>query len=398
MKVALAHDYLNQLGGAERVLEVFAEMFPDAPIYTLLYDEKITLGKFSKNAPPPKTKNASLDSKESNIDTGNHKIITSLLDKPYVRKNHRLFIPLMPLAMSFLKVNSSYDMLISSSAGFAKGIRVSKNTHHLAYIHTPLRYAWEDNYLPPEIGGIQRLLYKPLLRLLRKWDFKAAQKPDILVANSAFISNKIKQYYNRDSIVVYPPIDFSVFYPPEVPPINKEYFLSIGRFLHYKKFDFVIEVFKELKLPIKIVGHGPEEARLKKLAEGAPNIEILPFVNSNTELRNLYQNARAVIFPQVEDFGLVAAESIACGTPVIAYNAGGAKEIVNAHSGVLFPQQTDKFLIRAINQFIEKESNFKPEIVAEQARKFSKETFVEEINKIIDRYFNKKAPANGQSV
>ncbi|MDP1688578.1 MAG: glycosyltransferase [bacterium] len=371
MKVALIHDYLNQWGGAERVLEVLAEMFPDAPIYTLLYDEEKTLHKFSGNIGKYR------------------KIITSFLDKPRVRKNHRPFIPLMPLAMRLLKLDPSIDLVISSSASFAKGIHLGPNTKHLSYIHSPLRYAWETDYLPPETTSPQRFLYKPLLSYLRRWDFSAAQKPEILVANSVFISRKIKEYYGRDSLIIYPPVDLSIFNPDTKYDTqnSKKYFLAIGRFLHYKKFDLIIETFRELGLPLKIVGRGREEEKLKKLASGTTNIEFLPFAKNDMELKKLYQNARALIFPQIEDFGLVAAESIACGTPVIAYNAGGAKEIVNNYSGILFPQQTQKFLVRAVNEFILKENNFKPEIVAEQAKKFSKDNFILEINKIIKQYF-----------
>lgn len=371
MRVALVHDYLNQWGGAERVLGVLTEMFPDAPIYTLLYDEEETLREFSG------------DNRKY------RKIITSFLNKPMVRKNHRTFIPLMPLAMRLLKLDPNIDLVISSSASFAKGIHLEPKTKHLAYIHTPLRYAWEADYLPPETTSLQKFLYKPLLSYLRRWDYKVAQKPEIIVANSVFISRKIKEYYGRDSLVVYPPVDLSIFNPDTKnnQQHSKKYFLAIGRFLHYKKFDLTIETFRKLGLPLKIVGRGPEEEKLKKLATGATNIEFLPFAKNNMELRDIYRNARALIFPQVEDFGLVAAESIACGTPVIAYNSGGAKEIVNNYSGILFFQQTQKFLSRAINQFIEKESNFKPEIVAEQAKKFSKDNFILEINKIINQYF-----------
>ena len=384
MRIALAHDYLNQWGGAERVLEVLAEMFPEAPIYTLLYDEKETFGKFSA---------------KGGFASGgkNRKVITSFLDYPLVRKNHRPFIPLMPLAARFLKLDSDFDLVISSSASFGKGVRLGPNTHHLAYIHTPLRYAWESDYLPLEISGLKRLIYKPLLGYLRRWDYKVAQRPDILIANSHFIASKIKRYYDRDSLVIYPPVDSSVFYPPikteesssKFKPPTKDYFLAIGRFLHYKKFDLVIEVFGELGLPLKIAGRGPEEEKLKKLASAFSNIEFLPFAETTDKVGVLYQNARAVIFPQVEDFGLVAAESVACGTPVIAYNFGGAREIVNAHSGILFPQQTKKFIIKAIREFIEKEADFKPEIVSEQSKKFSKDNFILELRKIIEHYFTK---------
>ena len=373
MKVALAHDYLNQWGGAERVLQVFAEMFPDAPIYTLLYDKKKTNQAFAGRT-----------------------VVTSILDYQYVRDNHRKFIPLFPFAMRFMKIPDEYDLVISSSAGFGKGGRMGKNTRHLAYIHTPLRYAWEqEEYLSDILSKFKIFLAKPMLNYLRRWDYKIAQKPDVLVANSQFIAGKIKRYYGRDSIIIYPPVDTNIFYPP--PTSYKlqatSYFLAIGRFLHYKKFDLIIEAFNELGLPLKVVGAGPEENSIKNQVSRIKNIELLPFQKSEADVRKLYQNARAVIFPQVEDFGLVAAESLACGTPVIAYNAGGAKEIVNEHAGVLFPRQTKEHLVKAVQEFIGRESDFVTEIIATQAQKFSKEHFVREIQKTIERYFVKNKTA-----
>lgn len=389
MKVALAHDYLNQWGGAERVLEVLSKMFPDAPIYTLLYDEEKTLGTFKDK-----------------------EVITNFLDKPRVRQNHRPFIPLMPLAARFLKVPDDYDLLISSSAGFAKGIRVGPKTKHLSYIHTPLRYAWEPteylsgyyltdqlfalpNFLKRKFNSTGILFTKPILNWLRRWDYKAAQRPDILVANSYFIANKISNYYKREALVVHPPVDLNVFHPKPITDdravdnslIAKNHFLAIGRFLHYKRFDLVIETFGELGFPIKIIGQGPDEKRLKEIAGHYKNIEFSPSVRTDSELRELYRSARALIFPQVEDFGLVAAESIACGTPVITYKAGGALEIVNEHSGIFFHQQTKKHLAKAVQEFIGKEADFKLEIVSEQAKKFSKDLFVQRMKEIIEHYF-----------
>ncbi|MBI2035630.1 MAG: glycosyltransferase [Candidatus Liptonbacteria bacterium] len=374
MKIALAHDYLNQWGGAEKVLETLAEIFPEAPIYTLMYDKEKTYARFEGSMPELRTSRVL---KTSNA----RKVKTSFLDFKYARENHRRFIPLMPLAAKFLKIPRDYDLIISSSAGFAKGFNIGKNTMHISYCHTPLRYAWEsDSYLRPITNNLQLKLYKPLLNYLKNWDYEAGQSPDVLMANSEFIARKIKKCYGRDSTVVYPPVDLSMFFPNPIPhtPYPKPYFLAIGRFLHYKKFDLVIDAFNELGLPLKIVGSGPEEQKLKSLVK-SDKIEFLPFQNDTSLVRELYWGARAIIFPQVEDFGLVAAEGVASGTPVIALNAGGAREIVNAYSGILFPKQERADLIRAVNNFISREGDYIPEIVSAQANKFSKENFVEKI-------------------
>lgn len=361
MRVALVHDYLNQWGGAEEVLSVFLEMFPDADIYTLLYDKKRTYGRFANNIKK-----------------------TSWLDLPLVRQKHRFFIPLMPLAAKFLCIPDKYDLIISSTAGFAKGISCPPNTPHLSYCHTPLRYAWESDYLNHMRYGLKlKLLGKPILAYLKWWDYRAGQKPDVLLANSSFIAAKIKKYYGREAQVIHPPVDLSVFYPEANQ--RKTYFLAVGRFMHYKRFDLIIQTFQKLKLPLVLVGHGPEEAALKKMATKDAHIKFLPFAQNKDELRLIYTNARALIFPQVEDFGLVAAESIACGTPVIAFNAGGAKEIVTDKSGVLFEEQTSTSLMNAVQQFISKEASFRPELLSAEARKFSKDLFKQNIITAVDK-------------
>ena len=187
-KIALVHDYLNQYGGAERVLEVFMEMFPDSPVYTILYDKEKTLNRFRERIKK-----------------------TSFLDFPFARKHHRLFIPLMPSAISSLDLGGEYDLIISDTAGYAKGIKYdSRETRHISYIHTPLRYVWEtDSYFKSKIF---KTIFRPIFNYLKKWDHKTAQKPDILIANSRFIADKIKKYYNRDAKVIYPPVDTKNFY------------------------------------------------------------------------------------------------------------------------------------------------------------------------------------------
>ncbi|TSC96652.1 MAG: group 1 glycosyl transferase [Parcubacteria group bacterium Athens0714_26] len=357
MKVALVHDYLNQYGGAERVLETFCEIFPDAPVYTLFYDKKKTLGRF-----------------EGKVKS------TSFLDRDIVIKNHRFFIPLMPLAASMMRLaENDYDIILSSSAGYGKGITGRENAPHIVYCHTPLRYAWEyHKYF--NWGEFLKFITSPMFWYLRRWDYKTAQKPEIFLANSNYIADKIKNYYGRKAEVLYPPVDLKVFYKDK--KIKKcGYFLAVGRLMGYKRFDLIIEAFNKLGLPLLIVGDGPELKNLKKLVRSA-SINFTGFV-SEAELRCMYNEAEAVIFPQIEDFGLVAAESLACGTPVIAFSQGGAREIVqNGINGIFFYQQTPDDLIMAVKKFLI--SSFNSQKITESAKKFSKAKFKKKILNIVE--------------
>ncbi len=360
MRVALVHDYLNQYGGAERVLEALIEIFPQAPIYTLFYDKEKTLGCF-----------------EGKIKG------TSFLDYKFVWNHHRFFIPLMPMAANLLKLPDEYDLIISDSAGFGKGISCGRNALYISYCHTPLRYAWESQqYFNWPLA--LKMATAPIFSYLRRWDKKAGQKPNILIANSRYIAEKIKKYYQRDAEVVYPPVDQKIFYK-EGGVKRSDYFLAIGRMLPYKRFDLIIEAFAKLKLPLKIVGSGPEEQRLKTMSFklGAKNIEFVSFVKGGDGLRQLYNRARALIFPQVEDFGLVAAEAQACGTPVIAYAQGGAREIVrDGITGVLFHKQTAEGLAEAVERF--SSLSFDEKVIERSAERFSKENFKQKILKLTD--------------
>jgi glycosyltransferase involved in cell wall biosynthesis len=397
MRVALVHDYLNQLGGGERVLDALIRMFPEADVYTLLYDEQKTRGRY-KN----KVKG------------------TSFLDFQFARDHHRLFIPLMPLAARSINLGARYDLIISDTAGFAKGVSYDKaQTKHISYIHTPLRYAWEtENYFDNSPQNVAlKILAAPLFAYVRHDDYETGQRPDFLFANSRYIAGKVKQYYGRDAQVLYPPVDSSRFYydplrhsghseesipkngsfglpqddnrenksltsslPVEAGgplPLKKgEYYLAAARLHHYKRFDLIIEAFAELHVPLKIVGTGPLFGELSELAKkrGASNIEFLGFIKDDNELRSLYQNAKAFIMANDEDFGLVMAEAQACGTPVIAYGAGGALEIVEqGKTGVLFNEQTPLALIEAVRRF--ESIDFDRQEISEWAQKFSTEQF-----------------------
>lgn len=367
MRIALVHDYLNQYGGAERVLEVLCEIFPDAPIYTLFYDEEKTLGRFK-----------------------NRKIITSFLNftnlnfiHKLVINNHRIFIPLMPIAATAMKVSDDYNVVLSSSAGFGKGIRVSKNAVHIAYCHTPLRYAWEY-YKYFNWPTYLKILSAPAFWYLRKWDNWVAQKPKKLIANSKFIAEKIKNYYKREASVIYPPVDTEKFFIKK--GVKKgDYFLAVGRLMHYKRFDLIIQAFNKLNLPLLIIGNGPELENLKSIVKSS-KIDFLTSV-TDEQLIILYNGAQAFIFPQIEDFGLVAAEAQACGTPVIALNQGGGKEIVSdEETGILFNNQNVDDLIMAIKRCQIKQ--FDPKKIRESALRFSKNKFKKIILKIIRTSFN----------
>ncbi|MEK7574445.1 MAG: glycosyltransferase [Patescibacteria group bacterium] len=362
MRVAIVHDYLNQCGGAEKVLAVLAEIFPQAPIYTLFYDEKKTRGYFANRVKK-----------------------TSFLDFKIVKNHHRFFIPLLPLASNSLKLDRSYDLVISSSAGYAKGFNF-KNAFHICYCHTPLRYAWEKKYLEGlDLFRIPSLktLAKPIRAALRHWDKKTSQRVNLFIANSSFTAQKIKNFYQRDSEIIYPPVDLKKFYP-EPRKKTDGYFLTVGRLIHYKRFDLVIEAFNRLNLPLKIVGEGPELLKLKTLAKSSL-IEFIPFVENLDGLRKIYSRARALIFPQIEDFGLVAAEAQACGLPVIGYNAGGLKEIVEeGKTGLLFNEQTPESLIKAIEVF--NKTRFPQAKIIQNAKRFSQDNFKSKIQEIIQKH------------
>ncbi len=414
MKVALVHDYLNQLGGGERVLDALIKLFPEAPVYTLLHDPSKTQGRYVGKVKK-----------------------TSFLDLPFVRRHHRSFIPLMPLAIRSMDLGDEYDLIISDTAGFAKGIRYGTKTKHLCYVHTPLRYAWETKtYFHDSLKNwLIRFFGALAFAYLRHWDYLAGQRPDIVLANSEFIAEKIKRYYHRDAQVLYPPVDTAKFYfessviasegeasqsqqpglPREYPRNDKQgYYLALGRFLEYKRFDLIIEAFKKNGLPLKVVGAGRQELPLRRLAEAgraspivmggseakqSSNIEFIDF-QPDEKLCQLYAGAKAFIMANEEDFGLVMAEAQACGTPVIAYAKGGALEIINDPSsevplrkipkwdfgtvptGILFSEQTPESLSQAIKKC--ETMNFDRAVIRKGAERFSEANFSVGLQKAID--------------
>jgi glycosyltransferase involved in cell wall biosynthesis len=357
MKVALVHDYLTQYGGAERVLAALCELFPRAPIYTLIYNKDLTGGAF-----------------EDKI------IRTSFLQNiPFSRSRHRLFSPLMPLSMEQFDF-SHYDLVISDSSGYAKGIVTKPGIYHLNYCHTPLRYAWDDSHRYLEEFGFPGWLKSIIpffISYLRVWDREASSRVDKFIANSEFVKRRIKKYYERDSVVLNPPVDASRF---KISSDVDDYFLMVGRLVAYKRFDLAVSVFNELGWELKIVGDGPEKKRLQNMAKD--NIEFLGLVSDST-LPKYYSRARALIFPQEEDFGIVPLESMASGRPVIAFRGGGALETVEENmTGRFFDFQTVSSLYDAVRDF--KESYFDSKYIREHALKFDKSVFKEKFMDIVN--------------
>ncbi len=365
MRIALVHDYLNQYGGAERVLEVFSELFPEAPIYTLFYDEKLTRGAFSGKD-----------------------IRTSFLQKiPFSRKYHQVFPVLMPIAAESLDF-SSYDVVLSDSASFAKGIITKPSTMHICYLHTLLRYAWDKSHEYLSEFPMPRIMkaFAPfVLTYLRMWDKDASTRPDAYLTNSHFVRSRIQKYYGVDAEVIHPSVDTKLF-NGEVSPSesnSEDYFLMVGRLTPYKRFNLAIEVFNTLGWKLKIIGDGPEKKRLQRMAKN--NIEFLGTAGDET-LREQYAGSRAVVFPQEEDFGIVPLEAMASGKPVIAFHAGGALESVReGETGVFFNEPTAESLERALREF--DPNTFDSDKIKEHARTFDKEVFKTRIKEFVEEAY-----------
>lgn len=364
MKVALIHDHLAQDGGAEKVLKALTELFPDAPIFTLLYDEKNANQHF-------KTK----------------RIFTSVIQRlPGGIKYYKWYMPFMPMAVEFFDL-SEYDLIISDASAFAKGVITNSDALHICYCHTPTRYLWSDTHSYIKELNYNKYLKKVIafvLNYIRVWDKAAADRVDLFVANSHFVAKRIQKYYRRDSKVIYPPVELESFYPSDT---LDNYFLVGGRLVPYKRFDVVIEAFKKLDLPLKVFGDGVDLKRLKEIAGEHSKIEFLGRV-SDQERARLYSKCQAFINPQEEDFGITVVEAMASGRPVIALEVGGAKEtIIPEKTGLFFKEQNAEALIAAVQSFQTK--CFNPEEIREHALQFSTQRFKREIKEFVEQEYQK---------
>ena len=372
MKVALIHDHLAQDGGAEKVLKVLAEMFPDAVIYALLAD-KVKTEKYLKG----------------------RQIDTSIIQKlPGGVRHYKWYLPLMPMAVEFFDLRE-YDLVISDTSSFAKGVITSPDVPHICYCHTPTRYLWSDahQYLNElKYNKWLKKVISTILVRLRMWDFLAAARVDYFIANSKTVQKRITKYYRRDSQVIYPPVETEHFFISDLKTQAKEeeYFLIGCRLVPYKRVDIVVEAFKKLcnDYNLKIFGDGLDLEHLKEIAGEATNIEFLGRV-SDDEKAVLYSRAQAFINPQEEDFGITPVESMASGRPVIAYRKGGLTEtVIEGETGLFFDEQKADSIVEAVRKF--KSADFNPESIRAHAEKFSVSRFQKEITDFINDVKNKQ--------
>lgn len=368
MKVAIVHDYLNQMGGAERVLEAFCELFPGAPVYTLIAD-------------PDK-----LPEKWREI-----QVKTSFIQfLPFAKKHYKKYLPLYPLAIEQFDF-SGYDLVLSSSSAFAKGVLTNPDTIHICYCHTPLRYTWDlyHKYLREDgPGGIYAKLLPYVLHKIRLWDRISADRVDFFIANSHNVRRRIEKYYRREAEVIYPPVETGRFAIREEGP--EDFFLIVSRLLPYKRVDIVIQAFNELKLPLIIIGDGYDRKRLEKMA--GSTVRFLGY-QPDEVVADYYARCQAFLFPGEEDFGITPLEAQASGRPVIAYRAGGALEtVVEEKTGIFFDRQTKESVIDAVKKF--QHFSFDPHTIRRHALQFDKEVFITKmkqyISKMIESNIKKK--------
>lgn len=363
MKTALVHEWLVTIGGAEKVLEKVYEVFP-SNIYTLVCDrDKIQNFK-------------------------EHEIITSFLQKfPKGVSKYKWYLPFFPLAIEQFDL-SSYDLILSSSHCAAKGVLTHPEQLHICYCHTPMRYAWDlyHQYLKEENleKGLKGKLVKAILHYLRFWDLSTSNRVDHFIANSNFVSRRIKKIYNRDSKVIYPPVDTEYF---SLENKKDDYYLAASRLVSYKKIDLIVEAFASMpEKKLIVIGDGPEMKKIKSKATA--NIQILGHVKGD-ELKLMLQKAQAFIFAAVEDFGILPVEAESCGTPVIALKQGGAKEtVIENETGLFFETQEVKAIIDAVKDFEKKQDLFDPKVIRRHAEKFSAEIFKEEYKNFVMKKYN----------
>lgn len=359
MKVALVHDFLTQWGGGEAVLKVFSQLYPEAPIFVINYDPKIV-----EEFLPDK------------------RIIPSFLQNfPGMPKAFKYYLALMPRAIESFNL-SGYDLVLSDSSAYAKGVITDPPTTHICYLHTPTRYLWSDreSYLssaPIPLPLIGQPVVKAIIRYLQRWDLKAAKRPDYLIANSEHIAQRSEKYYRRTpDLVLWPPVDGKRFH---LAGQKSDYFLSFGRHEPYKRTDLIIQAANQLGFKLKIAGGGTQITKLKAMA--GPTVEFLGRV-ADGEVADLYSQAKAYLFPAIEDAGITVLEAMASGTPVIAYGQGGSLEtVIPGLSGEFFSEQTVESLIQAIKSF--DPSKYNPQKIRAHALKYDVEKFKEKISQIV---------------
>jgi glycosyltransferase involved in cell wall biosynthesis len=357
MNLALVHDWLNQRGGAEDVLETLVALYPSSPVYTSIYAPDL-------------------------MPTFYHEwdIRTLWINRmPGIHTHHQPYLPLYPIAWGGLDL-SGYDVILSNKSGFCHGVQLGENTLHICYCLAPTRYIWSlDSYVAREgIGKPIQWALRPLIAALRRWDFAAAQRVDHFIAISTEIQARIKSYYQRESVIIYPPIDTARFLPSS---IVEDYFLVVSRLIPYKRIDLAVQAATKLGVPLKVGGKGRDLDRLREMA--GPTVEFLGYV-SDDQLPDLMARCRAFIFPGLEDFGITPVQAQAAGRPVIAYGGGGALDtVIPGKTGVLFGKMTVESLMEAMQSF--DPSDYDPVELRLHAQQFDTQVFKRQISEYIER-------------
>lgn len=358
-RIAIVHDYLNQMGGAERVLEILHEVFPEAPIYTSIYDPALM----------------------SPIFRGMDVHTSFMQSVPFTKRHHQSFLPLYPAAFEQFNL-SGYDIVLSMSSAWSKGVITQPETCHVCYCLTPMRFAWQSHaYASQErIPYLARLLLPHILTWLRTWDAASSQRVDSFAAISRTVAMRIAKYYRREATVLYPPVNTEHYQPHAK---QGDYFLVVSRLIPYKRIDLAVRSCTELELPLKVVGVGRDLSRLKEIA--GPTVEFLGRLPDG-RIRKLMAQCRALIFPGEEDFGLTPLEVQASGRPVIAFARGGALEtILDGVTGLLFTEQTVQSLATVLSNF--RDADFDSRVIRGHSTKFDTSHFKRRIrNFVMERF------------
>ncbi len=366
MKMCIVHDWLTTYGGSELVLKAFLEIWPETPVYTLVYDERGNCRDIIH----------STEVQGSFINT-----------LPFAKRKHRSYLPLMPLAIEQFDL-SDYDLVLSDSHAIAKGVITGPDQLHISYIHTPIRYAWDlqPQYLAQANleKGLRGFLAKVLLHYIRLWDVRTVSGVDHYIANSHYIAQRIWKLYKREATVIHPPVEIERF---GVQAEKADYYLTISRLVPYKKVDLIVQAFAQMPdKQLIVIGDGPELKTLRKIA--ANNVEFKGFV-SEQSLADHLQSAKAFVYAAEEDFGIVSVEAQACGTPVIAFGKGGALEtVVEGETGFFFSEQTPEALAHALNTF-ENHTALNSQKIRKHAERFNKERFKREILAFVEEKYER---------
>ncbi|MBS51302.1 MAG: glycosyl transferase [Oceanospirillaceae bacterium] len=359
MKVAIVHYWLNGMRGGEKVLESLCRLYPQADIYTHVYEPE----------------------KVSDL-INSHTVHTSFISKlPFGKKKYQSYLPFMPIALEQLDL-TGYDLVISSESGPAKGVITNPEAVHVCYCHSPMRYVWDMYYeYFKGAGKLKRLIAAPLIHYLKMWDYSTGARVDHFIANSSYIAKRIEKIYRRDAEVINPPVEFDAF---SISEDVDDYYLVLGQMVQYKRVDLAVEAFIANGKKLVIVGDGEKADELREMAKGHSNIDIRgrqPF----SEIVRLYSGCQALIFPGVEDFGIVPLEAMASGRPVIAYGRGGVLDsVVDGKTGIYFNEQTAESLNQAVAAYEAGQYDFKPEALRAHAMSFATSEFEKKLKAYID--------------